>query len=200
MPDLEKSIAEWRKQMLAAGIQTPVPLEELEIHLREEIERQVKSGLHETGAFYSAVQKIGQPESLKGEFKKSIGFVEFLRKRRVLKLNCILGLIWLAFYGIFLLQMGVPTFAWLLDLKAAIGVLIFLGGTVGSVLLMCDSKWGRSIIRTNALIFVGTCILAYATRFGTFSSSFDAWSFITLCVVSILLLHWPRRTESEVAI
>ena len=47
MPDLEKSIAEWRRQMLAAGIKTPVPLEELEIHLREEIEQQMKSGIGE---------------------------------------------------------------------------------------------------------------------------------------------------------
>ena len=37
MFDLEQSIAEWRRQMLAAGIKTPVPLEELEIHLREDI-------------------------------------------------------------------------------------------------------------------------------------------------------------------
>lgn len=35
MFDLEQSIAEWRRQMLAAGIKTPVPLEDLEIHLRE---------------------------------------------------------------------------------------------------------------------------------------------------------------------
>ena len=40
MFDLEQSIADWRRQMLAAGIKTPVPLEELESHLREEIERQ----------------------------------------------------------------------------------------------------------------------------------------------------------------
>ena len=37
MFNLEQAIAEWRQQMLATGIQTPVPLEELEIHLREEI-------------------------------------------------------------------------------------------------------------------------------------------------------------------
>ena len=37
MFSLEKSIAGWREQMLAAGIKAPVPLEELEIHLREEI-------------------------------------------------------------------------------------------------------------------------------------------------------------------
>ena len=33
--------------MLAAGIKTPMPLEELEILLREEIDRQMKSGLNE---------------------------------------------------------------------------------------------------------------------------------------------------------
>jgi hypothetical protein len=57
--------------MLAAGIKTPAPLEELEIHLREEIERQTKSGLSELEAFKSAVQKIGQARSLKLEFKKA---------------------------------------------------------------------------------------------------------------------------------
>ena len=70
MFDLEKSIAEWRKQMLAAGIKTPVPLEELDIHLREEIERQVKSGLKEQNAFEISVQRIGHPKMLDQEFKK----------------------------------------------------------------------------------------------------------------------------------
>ncbi len=70
MFDLEQSIAEWRKQMLAAGIQAPVPLEELESHLRDEIARQVKSGLNERAAFEKAVYQTGQPQSLKGEFNK----------------------------------------------------------------------------------------------------------------------------------
>jgi hypothetical protein len=70
MFDLEEKISEWRKQMLAAGIQTPVPLEELEIHLREEIERQMKTGTNPQQAFESSVQQIGQAGELKGEFKK----------------------------------------------------------------------------------------------------------------------------------
>ena len=41
MFDLEQSIRNWRKQMLAAGIKSPVPLDELEIHLRDEIERRL---------------------------------------------------------------------------------------------------------------------------------------------------------------
>ena len=73
MFDLEQSIADWRKQMLAAGIKTPVPLEELEIHLREEIERQMKLGLNEQKAFEVSVQQIGQPKIIDSEFKKSEG-------------------------------------------------------------------------------------------------------------------------------
>jgi hypothetical protein len=71
MFDLEQSIAEWRRQMLAAGIKTPVPLEELEIHLREEIEMQVKSGLSEQKAFEIAVGGFGQASALKREFQKA---------------------------------------------------------------------------------------------------------------------------------
>jgi hypothetical protein len=70
---LENKIAEWRQQMLAAGIKSPVPLEELESHLREEIEQQMKSGssMSEQEAFDFSVQKIGQPGELKTEFKKA---------------------------------------------------------------------------------------------------------------------------------
>jgi hypothetical protein len=71
MFNLEQSIAAWRQQMLAAGIKTPVPLEELEIHLREEIERQIKSGLSGQKAFEISVQRVGQPGVLDGEFKKN---------------------------------------------------------------------------------------------------------------------------------
>jgi hypothetical protein len=71
MFDLEKSILEWRKQMLAAGIKSPVPLEELEIHLREEMERQVGLGLSGQIAFEISAQQIGQPKALTSEFKKS---------------------------------------------------------------------------------------------------------------------------------
>jgi hypothetical protein len=70
MFDLEQSIADWRRQMLAAGIKTPVPLEELEIHLREDIAQQMQSALTAQQAFGIAVEKIGQAPELKREFKK----------------------------------------------------------------------------------------------------------------------------------
>jgi len=70
MFDLEQAILDWRRQMLAAGIQAPVPLEELENHLREEIERRAKSGLNEQDAYKMAARQIGRAPELEKEFKK----------------------------------------------------------------------------------------------------------------------------------
>ena len=59
--------------MLAAGIKSPVLLEELESHLREEIERQMKSGISAQEAFTDAVQQIGKADMMKNEFEKVDG-------------------------------------------------------------------------------------------------------------------------------
>jgi hypothetical protein len=82
MFDLNQSIAEWRRQMIAAGIKTPVPLEELESHLREDIERQMEAGADLAQAFAAAVQRIGHGDELEKEFKK----VEAPRKMRAREL------------------------------------------------------------------------------------------------------------------
>ena len=89
MFDLEQSIADWRRQMLAAGIKSPAPLAELENHLREEIERQVKSGLSldEPEAFNFAIQKIGPASALKNEFAKAGGTISEQLKHFVLTLS-----------------------------------------------------------------------------------------------------------------
>ena len=71
MPDLEQAIAEWRQRMLAAGIQAPVPLDELESHLREETERQIQTGVNTQTAFENSVRQMGQAEALKDEFKNA---------------------------------------------------------------------------------------------------------------------------------
>jgi hypothetical protein len=89
MFNLERTISEWRRQMLAAGIKTPVPLEELEIHLCEEIEQHIKSGLNEAEAFQAAVEKIGQAHLLQKEFKK-------VEKDRKIIRAIMLGIGWLA--------------------------------------------------------------------------------------------------------
>jgi len=75
MFDLEQSIAEWRRRMLAAGIKSPVPLEELENHLRDDVENQIRSGLGAQEAFEDTVRQIGHTGALKTEFAKVGGTV-----------------------------------------------------------------------------------------------------------------------------
>jgi hypothetical protein len=70
MFDLEQSIADWRRQMQSAGIKSPVPLDELELHLHDEIERQMKSGLKPQPAFEHALQIMGLPRAVRDEFNK----------------------------------------------------------------------------------------------------------------------------------
>jgi hypothetical protein len=79
MFNLDQAIADWRRQMLAAGIKTPVPLEELESHLREDVEQQMQSGLRAQQAFENSVQRIGHADELKSEFKKICGMKFYLR-------------------------------------------------------------------------------------------------------------------------
>ncbi len=89
MFNLDQTISEWRRQMLAAGIKTPVPQEELEIHLREEIDEQIRSGLTEAEAFQAAVNKLGQAHLLQTEFKK-------VKTNRIMIRSILLIIGWLA--------------------------------------------------------------------------------------------------------
>jgi len=70
MFNLEQSIAEWRGQMLSAGMENPEIVDELESHLREDWARRVQSGESEEQAFEGAVQGVGQASLLKHEFAK----------------------------------------------------------------------------------------------------------------------------------
>jgi hypothetical protein len=70
MFNLEQAISEWRLQTLAAGIKTPESLDELENHLREELEKRIDLGQKPKQAFEIAVDQIGRAPQLKAEFAK----------------------------------------------------------------------------------------------------------------------------------
>ncbi|HLX68432.1 MAG TPA: hypothetical protein VKV04_02285 [Verrucomicrobiae bacterium] len=70
MFNLETAIAEWRQQMIATGMKARGVLDELESHLREDIERRVKARTTEKEAFETAVRQLGQKDALTGEFAK----------------------------------------------------------------------------------------------------------------------------------
>jgi Cytochrome C assembly protein len=73
MPDLEEQIAQWRQRMAADGVKSFAVLDELESHLREDIQLRILAGDSESIAFQSAVAQIGSAGSLRMEFNKNSG-------------------------------------------------------------------------------------------------------------------------------
>lgn len=103
MFDLEKSVATWRQQMLAAGFKSPGPLDELESHLLEEVERRIASGASAQEAFAAAVAQVGPADEIIGEFAKlPSGHLPI----RYVSLFCYLGAPLLAVVNLWALQPG----------------------------------------------------------------------------------------------
>ena len=71
MFNLNQAIAAWRRQMAAGGITSAEVLEELESHLRDDVEEQVRAGADAEGAFASAVRRMGPAAALRREFARS---------------------------------------------------------------------------------------------------------------------------------
>jgi hypothetical protein len=202
MFDLEKAIAEWRQQMLAAGIKSPTPLEELECHLREEIERQIHLGLNAQAAFDLATQKIGQAGLLKIEFKKTGGFSKWLGGNETALTHRVLGLLWLVICadGFFLLSRGflqriqegnlsvMPrTFSFLLLVLD----FIYLRGAMASILLFKGDLRERRFLRFIGILFavggIGAIIKEHASPLTLL--------FTVLGLGSIWLLRPPQKKE-----
>ena len=70
MHNLETSIAQWRKSMVARSKISEETLDELESHLRETVDQLVRSGSTEDSAFQRAITQLGPMPGLASEFKK----------------------------------------------------------------------------------------------------------------------------------
>ena len=71
MFNLDQAMGNWRRQMAAGGLKSIEALDELESHLRDDIEVQVRSGVGEERAFEAALRRLGSPGQLRSEFAKS---------------------------------------------------------------------------------------------------------------------------------
>jgi hypothetical protein len=71
MFNLEDSIKAWRQQLDSQGLHNPDILEELEIHLRDDLKARLQAGTDPEQAFALAVQNLGQPDLLEREFEKT---------------------------------------------------------------------------------------------------------------------------------
>ena len=82
MFDLKTAITEWRRQMQAGGIKSPVPLEELEEHLRDSVEQQIRLGTSPQLAFENTAQSMGQTAELEREFSKAASSNQWFEQAR----------------------------------------------------------------------------------------------------------------------
>src|SRR5262249_44109846 len=151
-----QAIAEWRRELAAGGVKSSSVLDELENHLREDIEQQTRLGSSEPSAFEAAVQRIGEAPSLKSEFVKTTPVFGFLGRRKSTGTHHILGVLWLIGCSWSLANLSRWFLArnlvlesldpWLLLLSLLVG-LIYIIGIVGSVSLFLGENFGRRIVR-----------------------------------------------------
>src|SRR5438105_2760291 len=88
MFNLNHAISEWRQEMAAGGLKNRKVLDELENHLREDIERWMVEGKTAEQAFEIATQSIGPARSLNAEFDK-VGRKHSMRQVRLKTLVCV---------------------------------------------------------------------------------------------------------------
>jgi hypothetical protein len=196
MFDPEQAIAGWRRQMLAAGISSPVPLEELENHLREEIERQLQGGATAPHAFENAPAQLGQGAPLNNEFEKAGGFPGRLGKQT--SLNRVLALSWLAlcawnFFGLAARLAATPNllkFRISLNLNWFLFLAIFLWGIIASIRIFAGIN--KEIRTLRAIAVFG----AVAFGISTFTDSIFLAVFAVFCGVSLWLLRSPVANKT----
>ena len=67
MFQLEDRIRDWRRAVGSEGVCSTADLEELEIHLREEMAHLTETGLYQEEAFVIAARRLGEVQGLTQE-------------------------------------------------------------------------------------------------------------------------------------
>jgi hypothetical protein len=211
MFNLESSIAEWRQQMLAAGIKTPVPLEELESHLREEIEGQIQSGMDEERAFRMAVKNVGPAEPLKTEFRTA-GFLNWLGDDKNTRINRAFAFFWLIYCGWATWNIGHACVVWIIDgvhgiitgtegfgvtrglfLALLLGV-VFVRGLIASLRVIRGKNQEIRVLKFIAALGVAM-LVAQIVTFKRFSPV-DV-TLLSINVASLFLMRLPPPKDSK---
>ena len=166
MFNLDRSIAEWRRQMLVAGIKTPVPLDELESHLRDDVEQRMCSGSSAPEAFAAAIERVGQSAALKNEFEK-IGGTKEARRRNYLLRSFFLGAgLFVAGVSLCYLNSASMTTNYLFLVLSAYGVIT----TAGVLTYWLTRRWQTS---KPQFIVVAAAVLVTGVAWEAFSMALN---------------------------
>jgi hypothetical protein len=100
MPELEQLIAQWRRGLAESAGCSKEVLDELESHLRDEIQQLVRSGHSEEQALTLAASRLGSPHTLAAEFAKNSGPASWLPVRvlRMVFLGVVLATLLLGYF------------------------------------------------------------------------------------------------------
>jgi Clp amino terminal domain, pathogenicity island component len=194
MPDLEMRIAEWRGQMAGGGVTNPEVLDELENHLREDIEQRMRAGASAPQAFAAAVERIGAPRVLRSEFAKS-GAPHRSCRPNVVRGGCV------AFAAAILLINAWTLFQY--DLNPVQRSLIFLAVSlitfyVGMLPFRPDLRPGAAVIKFMALLMWVWPLVAILgalqiirAQIG-FTTEMIFWNLYAACAATLAVCHFLR--------
>jgi cytochrome c assembly protein len=87
MADIEQQIAAWRSRLSALVGGNRDLVAELEVHLRDAVQDQVRRGVPDEQALAIALARLGSPEALAREFAKQSGRIPWLPARLIMGLG-----------------------------------------------------------------------------------------------------------------
>jgi len=146
MFDLNKQIGKWRSNLAASQTLEISDIDELESHLREEIESLKHAKLSDKEAFMIAAHRLGSPERLADEFAK-IGWDSALRYRVSWMITGILAYLLATHFSVLLQK----AFIWFVSVRGiqgyGLGVVALAVNIVllGAVLFLCCFLWRRAL-------------------------------------------------------
>ena len=191
MFDPEDAIAEWRREMASGGVAGEA-LEELESHLRDDLEQEMRAGLEARPAFDAAVRRIGHARLLRTEFSRAGGWQDLV----------------LTLAGIPTPVMNTshtniePAWATYLKTTGYLTPAIFLWGFAAIFLV---PKLQQICLHAGLASEEFLWSLTHASIRAT-NSFADYWLFITLGLVVVLALlecrfaNWPRYRRATVGL
>jgi hypothetical protein len=202
MFNLEHAIAEWRQQMVEGGIDSSTTLDELEGHLRDDVERQTKSGADASNAFANAVKRIGPPATIKAEFKKVEKTIPQWNRALIRHLLFWFPVFYLCVgsYGVLETEMSFAERAW-----------GFAAVAFGSLSVWCaplyrrfrpnisDRRLGQAIIGAALIwiaaagVFVNFMLPRLNLNLGQLLAAF-LWLETSGCVVTVICFGWTKQT------
>jgi hypothetical protein len=201
MFDLEKAICDWRQQWAAAGIKSSEILRELENHLREDIQIQMREGFEVQKAFENSVLRLGQATVIKAEFAKTGTARGALNRIRVgFCVLLVAAIVWLS--GFTFATMGMSVAEWLVASSAVVTCLFVAAFWTHAVRFLPVIYNRRKRYAIEVALFVSGficsnllahlfCLISSATLMARFFQRFGSgWFFQSQC-------SWLRHAESN---